>query len=233
MKTIIFNIDGRECKAKEGNTLTVAAGDNDIYIPTLCDFKGMHPVGTCRVCICRINGSFGAACTTIVEEGMIVESDSSEINNLRKAMIEMLFVEGNHQCSICEKSGNCELQALAYKYQLLVPRFPYLFQVRKIKNLTHNMHVDTNRCIQCLRCVRGLKNSHGKAVFKMSRVHKYLELDIISGMENSITDEFVTKASKICPVGAILDKGKGYKTPIGKRRFDHSVIGSDIHKENK
>ncbi len=228
MSKITFTIDGKEYTAEQGETLTSAARRNKVYIPTLCDFKGLSPVGTCRVCTCKVNGEFMAACTTEVEEGMEVVNNSEEILDLRKAIIEMLMVEGNHQCAICEKSGNCDLQALGYKFRIMIPRFPYLFPVRTVETPGQHILLDTNRCIQCLRCVRGVITKDGKHIFKMKRVHKELEISIIPEHASELTEDLAKLAVEICPVGAILGGGEGYKTPIGKRKYDEKEIGEDF-----
>ncbi len=96
MSTINFTIDGKSCKAKPGQTIVEAAKDNGIYIPTLCHFEGLKPAGTCRICTVKVGGRNMAACTTPVTEGMVVENKTADLEDYRKAIIEMLFVEGNH-----------------------------------------------------------------------------------------------------------------------------------------
>ncbi len=231
MSEIKFFIDGEECIAKPGQSITMAAKDNGIYIPTLCDFKGLKPAGTCRVCTCNVNGRFTTACTTEVEHGMHVENNNEIIDNIRKAMIELLYTEGNHQCAICEKSGNCELQAIAYRYQIMVPRFPYLFPVRHVESPCQKILIDINRCIQCMRCVRGVTTPDGKHLFRLFRINNTFELNINPEAQGEITDEIAQKAMELCPVGAILSRGEGYTVPIGQRKFDNKPIGSDIEKK--
>ena len=109
---------------RPGQTIVEAARDNGVYIPVLCDYEGLKPAGSCRVCTVRVGGRYMAACTQPVAEGMVVENDVPDLEDMRKALIEMLFVEGNHMCPTCEKSGNCELQALAYRYRDGRPALP-------------------------------------------------------------------------------------------------------------
>jgi len=228
MENIKFTIDGRECQAKPGQTVTRAAKNNKIYIPTLCDFEGLNPAGTCRLCTCIIDGRYRAACTTKVEKGMVVQNDTPELQDIRKAIIELLYVEGNHQCAACEKSGACELQALAYRYRVLVPRFPYQFPVRQIESPNPKILIDANRCIQCMRCIRGVVADDGKHIFHMTRKEHQLHISVIPEYHNKITDEIAHRAMEFCPVGAILASGEGFAVPIGKRKFDNKVIGSDV-----
>ena len=162
---IKISIDGKDIMAKEGQSIVQAARDHGVFIPTLCDFKSLHPAGTCRVCTVKAGGRFVSGCTTQVSHGLIVENESEEIKDLRKGLIEMLFVEGNHMCPSCEKSGNCELQALAYRYRMTAPRFPFSFTHRKIDATLPHLVLEHNRCIQCLRCVRGVKAKDGHDLF--------------------------------------------------------------------
>jgi hypothetical protein len=126
-QTVKITIDGTVVEAREGLTILQAAGEAGIYIPHLCYHKDLLPGGHCRVCTVKVNGKPINACTMVVGAGMVIENDTAELNDWRKSIIEMLFVEGNHICPGCEKSGNCELQALAYRFGMMSPRYPYLF----------------------------------------------------------------------------------------------------------
>ncbi|HOS40487.1 MAG TPA: 2Fe-2S iron-sulfur cluster-binding protein [Spirochaetota bacterium] len=228
MADIKFSIDGKECTGKPGQSIVDAAKDNGIYIPVLCNYQGMKPAGTCRICTVRVGGRFMAACTTPIGEGMIVESGTPDIEDMRKAIVEMLFVEGNHMCPCCEKSGNCELQALGYRYQMLVPRFPYLWPASQVDASTPKIFLDKNRCVQCLRCVRGAVTPDGKHVFGLLNRGDRTAIAIDHALASKMTDEMAQKAMDSCPVGAILRKEVGYVVPIGMRKFDSKPIGSDI-----
>ena len=125
-----ITIDGVECMAAKGQYVIDAAKENGIFIPTLCNYPGIKPKGSCRICTVKVNGRMMTACTTPVAENMIIENDVEDIIDLIKAIVELLFIEGNHFCPACEKSGSCELQALAYRYDMMVPRYPYSFPQR-------------------------------------------------------------------------------------------------------
>src|SRR5512135_1415102 len=111
---INITIDSKSIQAEEGKNLVQVAKDNGIFIPSLCYYPHIEPpLGTCRVCTCKINGKFGPACT---------EKDT------RKALVEMMFAEGNHICPACEKSGNCDLQHMGYELGVSSTRFQHLFK---------------------------------------------------------------------------------------------------------
>src|ERR1035437_8367754 len=120
MAFVKFIVDGKECMSEEGKQLVEAAKENNIYIPTLCNYPGIPPKGSCRICTVLISGRPATACTTKVTEGMDIQSAVPELESFRKSVVEILFAEGNHFCPSCEKSGNCELQALGYKYTMMV-----------------------------------------------------------------------------------------------------------------
>jgi len=224
---INFTIDGKECTAEKGTLILQAAKENDIYIPTLCNYEGVKPQGSCRICTTKTNGQFATACTTPVADGMEIENNTEEINDLRKSIIELLFVEGNHFCPACEMSGDCELQALAYRFQMMVPRFTYQFPKREIDARHPKILKDQNRCIRCKRCIRSIKDEKGKSVFAFYGRGKNIEVNVDPVLGSKLTDKLAAKAVEVCPVGSILPREKGFRTPIGQRKFDHKPIGSE------
>lgn len=228
MSDIKFTIDGKACTAKSGQTIVEAAKANGIYIPVLCFFEGIKPAGTCRICTVKVGGRFQAACTTPVTEGMVIENKTAELENFRKQIVEMLFVEGNHMCPTCEKSGNCELQALGYRYEMMAPRFPYLWPNRTVIANTPKIYLDRNRCIQCMRCVIDVLTPDGKHVFSaVERGGKTL-ITMDTELAATLSEAAAMKAMEQCPVGCILRKEVGFRVPIGQRKFDSKPIGSEI-----
>ena len=230
MSEIRFTMDGKECRAERGQTIVVAAKVNGVYIPVLCDYEGLKPVGSCRICTVRVAGRYMAACTQPVAEGMAVENMAPDLEDMRKALVEMLFVEGNHFCPSCEKSGNCELQALGYRYAMMVPRFPYLWPGRPLLAGSPLLMLERSRCIQCLRCVRGVRAKDGRKVFAAVERGPRVTIEIDPKLGAKLSEEEARRAMDICPVGAILKKEKGFALPIGSRKFDHAPIGSDVEK---
>jgi [NiFe] hydrogenase diaphorase moiety small subunit len=217
---IKVTLDGVEVMAKEGQTIAQAARDNGVFLPTLCDFKSLPPAGTCRVCTVKVGGRFMSSCTTPVSYGMVVENESAELVDLRKGVIEMLFVEGNHQCPMCEKSGNCELQHLAYRYKMMAPRFPFLFPHRKVDPRLPHLLIEHNRCIQCLRCVRGVKAKDGHEIFGFVNRGGAIEVVVDATDPESLSEATAQRAMDVCPVGALIKKRVGFTVPIGERKYD-------------
>ncbi len=223
-----ITIDGVECMAAKGQYILDAAKENGIFIPTLCNYAGVKPRGSCRICTVKVNGRMMTACTTPVSENMIIENNIEELNELRKAIIELLFIEGNHFCPACEKSGNCELQALAYRYNMMVPRYPYTFPQREVDASNPKLIKDQNRCILCKRCIRAIHDEKGRSIFAYKKRSQHVEIGIDPKIGKNISDEVALKAMDVCPVGALLIREKGFDVPIGERKYDKEPIGSDI-----
>ena len=228
MSEIKFTIDGKECRGQSGQTIVEAAKANGVYIPVLCQSEGLKPSGSCRICTVRVGGRYMSACTQPISEGMAVENTAEDLQDMRRAIVEMLFVEGNHMCPTCEKSGNCELQALAYRFAIMAPRFPYLWPNRATDGSTPKIIMESNRCVQCQRCVRAIRTRDGKKIFAGRNRSQSTTIVQDQDLAAKLNDETARKAMDICPVGAILKKEVGFEVPIGKRKFDTKPIGADI-----
>lgn len=158
---ITFTVDSVEIQGQPGQTIMQAADAAGVYIPRLCAAADLSPFGACRVCTVMVDGRPQTACTQPIANGMVVENDTQELLAIRRNIIDMLFVEGNHLCMFCEKSGNCELQALAYRFGILSPRYPFMFPERDVDASHADIWIDRNRCILCARCVRASREPGG------------------------------------------------------------------------
>ena len=223
-----FLLDGVEVPFDPGQTVLQAALAAGRYIPHLCYHPEFRPHGSCKVCTARVDGRTVATCTTPAKPGMRVESETEEMNGLRRTLVQMLFAEGNHFCPSCEASGNCVLQALGYDLGVMTAGFRHMFPVRPVDASHPDILLDFNRCVLCELCVRASREVDGKGVFALSGrgIDKHLIVNSESG-ELGDTDIAVTdKAVEVCPVGAILRKGLGFAVPIGSRRYDRRPISA-------
>jgi len=228
-KTLTVTIDGKSIEAQPGQTVIEAADAAGIFIPRLCHKPGLQPFGACRVCTVVVNGRPCSACTTPATDGMVVENDTESLLDFRKMAIEMLFVEGNHFCMFCEKSGNCELQALGYRFGITASRFPYLWPQREVDASHPDILIDHNRCILCGRCVRTSRDLDGKHVFDFVERGSAKRIGVNAAARLAATNADITdQAIDACPVGALLRKRVGFETPIGQRLYDVQPIGSEI-----
>src|SRR6476469_8219167 len=110
-----LKIDGRDFSAREHETILDVARQNGIFIPRMCELEGLSTVGACRLCLVEVKGSnkLLPSCVTRVEEGMEVTTTSERLQNYRRMIVELLFAERNHICSVCVSNGHCELQTMA------------------------------------------------------------------------------------------------------------------------
>jgi len=226
-KQITLTIDGRKIEAEAGRNLVQVAKENGIFIPSLCYFEDIEPpLGTCRVCTCRINGTAGPACTETVQDGMVVEVNTKELTDARKAIVEMMFSEGNHFCPSCQKSGDCDLQHMGYEMELTQSRFPHVFKDRLIDFNPSRMIMEHNRCIKCGRCVREVFTDDDKAVFAQRYRGNEARIGIDYEQEARLSDEQAEAAMNLCPTGAIIVRGKTHPhaKPFGQRRWDMQSV---------
>jgi [NiFe] hydrogenase diaphorase moiety small subunit len=222
----VFLLDGAEVPYRPGQSVLQAALAAGHYIPHLCYHPDFQPHGSCRVCTAKVNGHTVASCTTMADSAVEVESDTEELDDLRRTLVQMLFAEGNHFCPSCEKSGNCGLQALGYDLGVMTAGFRHLFPDRPVDASHPDFLLDFNRCILCELCVRASREVDGKNVFSLAGrgITKHL---IVNSQSGRLVDSEIAlsdKAAEVCPVGVILRKRIGFVTPIGQRRFDRSPI---------
>jgi len=157
-----------------------------------------------------------------------VKNATPELQAGRKAILEMLFIEGNHPCPFCEKSGSCDLQATGYRLGVTSTAFPYQFPKHEIDASHPDVFLDRNTCILCGLCIRA-SHADGKSVFGFVGRGAAMRLAVnasngLAGTDLAVAD----KAAAACPVGCIVVKRTGYETPYGERPFDALPIGTDI-----
>ena len=223
-----FTLDGQTVAFEDGQTIMQAATQAGVFIPHLCYHPEFKPHGSCKLCTVKINGRQTASCTMRASAGMDVESNTEEINAERRALTQMLFVEGNHFCPSCEKSGNCQLQATAYHLGMMSPHFDHFFPNRAVDASHPEVLLDFNRCILCSLCVRASRDVDGKNVFALSGrgIKTHLIVNAKSGRLADTDYTLDDKAAQVCPVGVILKKQVGFAVPIGERKYDKQAISA-------
>ena len=209
VKTLI--IDGEEVSALRGQTILEVARENDINIPTLCHLEGLSDVGACRLCLVEIKGSnkLLPACVATVFEGMEVSTNTERLQKHRRMILEMLFAERNHICSVCVSNGHCELQTLGQEQGLTHIRLPYRNPELKVDASHERFTVDHNRCILCTRFVRACAEIEGAHVWDvMGRGINSIVITDLNDEWGSSTCTRCGKCVQVCPTGALFDKSK-------------------------
>ena len=229
----LFTLDGEDVPFQPGETILQAARRAGRYIPHLCWHPEFAPHGSCRICTVKVDGRMGAACTVRAAPGLEVESATAELNAQRKTLLQMLFVEGNHFCPSCEKSGNCLLQATAYQMGMEGPHFEEFYPDRRVDASHPDLLLDLNRCILCELCVRASREVDGKNVFAIAGhgIAAHLVVNSESGRLADTDFAATDRAASVCPVGVILPKRRGFVIPIGQRRYDEGTAADADRQE--
>ncbi len=225
-----FSLDGEDVPFIPGETVLQAATRAGHYIPHLCWHPDFPAHGSCRLCSVKVDGRSGAACTVRAAPGQEVQSNTEELNGHRKTLLQMMFVEGNHFCPSCEKSGNCLLQATAYQMGMEGPHFEEFYPDRPVDASHPDIMLDFNRCILCELCVRASHAVDGKDVFAIGGhgIGTHLLVNSESGKLADTTMTLDDRAADICPVGVILPKRRGFVIPIGQRRYDAKPVSEQV-----
>ncbi|MFO0949129.1 MAG: bidirectional hydrogenase complex protein HoxU [Planctomycetota bacterium] len=206
-----LTIDGKLVTASEEESLLSAAQSAGISIPTMCHFDGLSDAGACRLCIVEVEGSGRpqASCVTPVAEGMVVRTDTPRLRSYRRMILELLFAERNHVCSVCVANGHCELQGMATQMGMDHVRYEYQTPALSI-DLSHDRFgADPNRCILCTRCVRVCDEVEGAhtwdVAFRGTNARVITDLNQPWGSSQSCTS--CGKCVQVCPTGALFPQG--------------------------
>ena len=208
---ISIRIDGEYVAAQQGQTILDVARASGKYIPTLCWLASLTPVGACRLCIVEVSGvnRLLPACTTPVQDGMSVTTNSEKLTAYRRIALEFLLSERNHQCAVCVSNNHCELQAMAQKLGVNSVRYAYSFPKLPVDCSHERFVLDHNRCILCTRCVRVCTEVEGAHVWDLSsrgiRTLVVCELNKPWGAAQTCTN--CGKCVQVCPTGALAEKG--------------------------
>ncbi|MEZ4831854.1 MAG: bidirectional hydrogenase complex protein HoxU [Caldilineaceae bacterium] len=223
VKIVTLKIDDRDIGAREDETVLQVARENGIEIPTLCHMEGLSDIGACRLCLVEVKGSrkLLPACITTVQEGMEVMTHSPKLDHYRRMIVEMLFAERNHVCSVCVSNGHCDLQNLAIQLGVSHVTVPYLYPKLPIDASHDRFVLDHNRCVLCTRCVRVCGEIEGAHTWDvMARgVNSRVITDLMEpwGLSESCTS--CGKCVQVCPTGALFEKGKSVAEMTKRRQF--------------
>jgi bidirectional [NiFe] hydrogenase diaphorase subunit len=222
-RVVTFRIDEREMSAREDETILQVARDNGIFIPTLCHLEGLSTWGACRLCIVEVSGTnkLLAACATYVAQDMEVRTNTDRILAHRRAILELLFSERNHVCSVCVANGKCELQQLAQRCGLDHIRVPYRYPELSLDLSNDIFRLDPNRCILCTRCVRVCDEIEGAHTWDV--MGRGIECQVITDLKAPWGEsESCTSCGKcvhVCPTGALTQRGTAIAEVHRHREF--------------
>jgi NADH-quinone oxidoreductase subunit G len=212
VKTVTLTVDGKQLTAPTGTLLIDACKSVGIEIPAFCYYPGLSLQGACRMCVVRVEKmpKLQTACTTPVAEGMIVTTESPEIAQSRKGILELLL--GNHplDCPVCDAGGQCELQDMTFKYGAADSKYIEVKQHREEQQWSPVVFFDRPRCILCYRCVRAC--GEGMDVWALGVQNRGAGSVIAPNMGDHLDCEECGACIDICPVGALTSGSYRYKT---------------------
>lgn len=206
---ITLTIDGQEVKVKKGTTILEAAKQAGIDIPTLCFLKEINEVGDCRMCIVEVEGrrGFATSCIQKAEEGMVVHTHTPEVMEARHIILDLILSNHKIECLTCTRSGNCELQKLAQKFNVQKIEFPGEMSKHEIDDKSPSIVRDFNKCILCRRCVATCKNV--QEIGAIDCIERGFDSCISTTYDNSLNDvdcTFCGQCIESCPTGALHEK---------------------------
>lgn len=207
--TVNITINGTPLQVAEGTTILNAAKMLNVHIPTLCHHDDLCVAGNCRICVVEVKGdkTLVASCATPVREKMEILTNTQQIRQARKHILELLLTEHNINCIKCSKSNSCELQTLALEYRTDEELFLSLRRESNPDMSSYAIQKDSSKCIRCTRCVRTCAEIQGVNALTMS--YKGMHTIMTTFLDKPMSEVVCTNCGQCinrCPTGALIER---------------------------
>jgi len=212
MANVKLTIDGKQIESPAGTLVIEAARRSGIEIPGFCYYEGLALQAACRMCLVEVEKApkLMTACTLPVVEGMIVRTETPQVAQARKGVLEMLLTNHPLDCPVCDKGGECELQDMVFRYGAGESRFVEVKQHADERQWSPVVFYDKPRCILCFRCVRIC--AEGMGVGALGVVSRGAASEIAPNHEDRLECDECGMCIDICPVGALTSGTYRYQT---------------------
>ncbi len=209
MKKVNAIIDNIPVSVNEGTTIMEAADQIGHHVPRLCYHPHISTEGACRICVVEIEGrpSFVPSCATPLTDGMVVKTNTPEIHQIRRDLVELMLNNHPSSCLTCERDGNCELQNLAYKLGVRDRLFEGSRKRYEIDKSSPSVLRDPEKCVLCRRCIRVCSEVQG--VNNLSQLYRGVDTVVAPAFDNPMSDSVCINCGQcinVCPTGAFLGK---------------------------
>ncbi len=202
-----FMIDGQEVEVEKGTTVLEAAKSVGIAIPTLCYLKGISQTSGCRVCLVEAGPKLLASCSLVAEPNMQIKTNTQKVRSARKTVVELLLSNHKEECTLCSRTGNCELQSLSY--DLKIDRMHYTGRRKEVAldDVSPSLVRDQEKCVLCGRCVAVCKNT--QSVSAIGLINRGFETVVGSPFGRPLAESTCINCGQcimVCPVGALQER---------------------------
>lgn len=211
---LTLTINGISVRGRKGQTVLEVCRENGIHVPTLCYHPKMPPYGGCRLCIVEIENMRGLppSCTTPATDAMKVTTHNDKLLRVRKTVLELLLAYGDHNCLMCEKNGECELQNMVYEHGIDAVRFKTSFVPKPIDASGTMIVRDPNKCVLCGRCVRACLHVQVNGVIDMAGRGAEAYISTFNGVPlKDSSCAYCGECVAACPTGALSGKQARFK----------------------
>lgn len=201
-KQITVTIDGKVCRSTFGKTILQIARENDIYIPTMCYLTKVLPIGSCRMCMVKVEGvdGFILSCQEKATDGAVIATQNDALYKERQNIMKLYGVNHPLECGVCDKSGECELQNKTMEFNVDQQTFMAKDQFRPVENWGY-VSYDPSLCIMCEKCVRVSNEITGDEALQI-QFGGYSSRIINTKQEKKYAS--LGEAAAVCPVGALV-----------------------------